>query len=47
MGFDLDASNVYHGFLRGTDGTITTFGAPDAGTGPFQGTDPFSINGRG
>jgi hypothetical protein len=25
MGFYLDASNVYHGFVRATDGTITTF----------------------
>jgi len=27
-----------HGFVRAPDGTITTFDAPGAGTGPFQGT---------
>ena len=47
MGFYLDASNVYHGFVRATDGTITTFSASDAGTGPFQGTYAFSINRSG
>ena len=43
-GFYLDASNVYHGFLRAAGGTITTFDAPGAGTGPFQGTQPLSMN---
>jgi hypothetical protein len=32
---------VAHGFLRLSGGTITTFDAPGAGTGPGQGT--FSI----
>src|SRR5436190_202898 len=43
----LDASNVYHGVLRAPDGTMTTFDAPGAGTGPFQGTLTFGINQAG
>ena len=39
-----DASNVNHGFLRAKDGTITTFEAPGAGTGPGQGTLDPKIN---
>ena len=27
-GYDLDASNVYHGFLRKTNGSILVFDAP-------------------
>jgi hypothetical protein len=38
---------VRHGFLRVPNGTITTFDAPGAGTGPFQGTFPFNINPAG
>lgn len=34
-----DDNNVSHGFLRAPDGTITTFDAPGAGTGPGQGTE--------
>ena len=34
----IDASNVYHGFLRAPDGTITKFDVPGAGTGAGQGT---------
>jgi hypothetical protein len=43
-GYYLDASKVYHGFLRAKDdrdeeeSTFTTFDAPGAGTGEFQGT---------
>lgn len=33
-----DTNGVFHGFLRSPDGTITTFDAPHAGTGPGQGT---------
>src|SRR6266704_2486561 len=40
----LDASDVYHGVLRAPDGTITTFDAPGAGTGPGQGTVPENIS---
>ncbi len=43
----LTLSDVYHGFLRTPDGTITTFDAPGAGTGPFQGTFPLGINQAG
>jgi hypothetical protein len=34
----LDASNVYHGYVRAPDGTIRTFDAPGAGTAAGQGT---------
>src|SRR6266699_1688881 len=43
----LDANNVFHGVLRAADGTMTTFDAPGAGTGPFQGTLTFGINQAG
>src|SRR6266480_5554045 len=43
----LDASDVFQGFLRAPDGTITTFDAPGVGTGPFQGTLPVGINQAG
>ena len=46
-GIYLDASNVYHGFLRAKGGSITTFNAPGAGTGPFQGTIAFGLNPEG
>jgi hypothetical protein len=46
-GMYADASNVYHGFLRAPDGTITTFDAPGAGTGAGQGTMPQNINAAG
>jgi hypothetical protein len=39
-----DASFVFHGFVRAANGTITTFDAPGAGTGPGQGTEAFGIN---
>jgi hypothetical protein len=44
MGFYIDGSTVYHGFLRNTAGTITSFNAPDAGTASGQGTVGTSIN---
>jgi hypothetical protein len=40
----VDASDVNHGFVRASDGTITTFNVPGAGTGPGQGTIPLSNN---
>ena len=46
-GYYLDAGNVFHGFVRARQGTITTFDAPGAGTGPGQGTLPESINPSG
>ena len=46
-GASLDSSNVYHGFLRAPDGTMTTFDVPGAGTGPLQGTLPLGINQAG
>jgi len=46
-GFYCDAKNVYHGFVRAADGTITTFDAPGAGTGINLGTLAWSINTAG
>ncbi len=37
-----DANSVNHGFLRSADGKFTTFDAPGAGTGSYQGTGCFS-----
>jgi uncharacterized membrane protein len=47
-----DADSVNHGFLRSPDGKFTTFDAPGAGTGNYQGTGcasdcPVSLNDRG
>src|SRR4029077_8599024 len=47
MGFYLDASNVYYGFLRAPNGVINTFTVPGSVTGPYQGTQPLSINPAG
>jgi Transcriptional regulatory protein, C terminal len=46
-GFYIDSSDAYHGFLRESDGTITTIDAPGRGTGAFQGTFAGSINEEG
>jgi hypothetical protein len=46
-GYYLDASNVYHGFVRAANGAITTIDAPRAGTGLGQGTVAYSINTSG
>ena len=43
----IDANFECHGFVRATNGAITTFDAPDAGTGLFQGTIPFGSNPAG
>src|SRR5437762_1678075 len=40
----IDAGDARHGFLRASDGTIATFDAPNAGTGPGQGTIVFSVD---
>ena len=47
-----DANSVNHGFLRSPDGKFTTFDAPGAGTGSYQGTGcssdcPTSLNDSG
>jgi uncharacterized membrane protein len=47
-----DANSVNHGFLRSPDGTFTTFDAPGAGTGSYEGTGcpsdcPTSLNDLG
>src|ERR1035438_10508868 len=46
-GFFVDTSYVDHGFVRAADGVITTFDAPGAGTGTYQGTDAYGINAAG
>ena len=46
-GFYADESSVEHGYVRTPDGAITTFDAPDAGTGASQGTYGCSINPKG
>jgi hypothetical protein len=43
---------VYHGFVRTPAGKVTSFDAPDAGKGSFQGTGcasdcPVSLNNKG
>jgi hypothetical protein len=38
-----DGFNLNHGFLRASDGTITSFDAPGAGTGFQQGTAPMGV----
>ncbi len=45
-GFDLDANNLRHGFVRVND-KISIFEAGGAGKGFHQGTFPFSINAAG
>lgn len=43
-----DTNSIFHGFVRATGGTITSFDVPDAGTtGLFPGTVPISVNGAG
>jgi hypothetical protein len=38
VGYYVDASDGYHGFVRSADGTITTINAPGAGTGTSPAT---------
>lgn len=45
--FYADASFAFHGYVRAPDGTFTLFDVSGAGTGPFQGTEPFNINASG
>jgi hypothetical protein len=42
-----DGFNINHGFLRVSDGTLTTFDVPGAGTGPLQATAPLGITPAG
>lgn len=48
-GYYVDANDLYHGFLRSPEGTITEFDAPGGGTTPGsgQGTVAYSINSQG
>lgn len=46
-GFYFDEGNVFHGFVRTREGTITTFDVPGAGTGAFQGTLADCVNPAG
>jgi len=47
VGWYQDAGGVYHAFLRAPSGKITSYDAPGAGKGPFQGTSFVSINPSG
>jgi len=47
MGYCIDTSNVYHGFLRAADHSFKTFDIPDAGKGSGQGTVPFGLKSEG
>ena len=47
IGIYLDAGNVFHAFRRDCKGKITSYDAPAAGKGPFQGTAFDSINPSG
>jgi len=47
VGQYVEANNVNHGFVRATDGKITTFDAPGAGTGAGQGTQAMTNNWEG
>jgi hypothetical protein len=42
-----DAANVFHGFVRYTDGSVTTFDASGSGRGAGEGTTPQNINSVG
>ena len=42
-----DANSATHGFTRSARGVITTFDAPNAGTGPSEGTRPSTNNSEG
>lgn len=42
-----DANNVYHGWVRAADGTITVYNVTGAGTGAFQGTGSSGLNALG
>ena len=46
-GFYIDGVGAEHGFLRDASGTITTFEAPNAGTGSEQGTIVTGIDAAG
>jgi hypothetical protein len=51
-GIYTDSNNVYHGFLRTSDGNFKSFNAPGAGKGSGQGTGcpsdcPVSLNNKG
>jgi hypothetical protein len=46
-GYYTDASDVWHGFVRSRNGAITTFDAPGAGAGSFQGTYAGAIDPAG
>ncbi len=46
-GFYIDGVGAEHGFLRSASGTITTFEAPNAGTGSEQGTIVTGIDASG
>jgi hypothetical protein len=46
-GYYIDASTLYHAFVRAPNGTITTFNVKGAGTGAYQGTVAYGLNNGG
>jgi hypothetical protein len=46
-GYYTDTNGVFHGFLRDSNGTITTFDAPGAGTATGEGTEISDMNASG
>ena len=47
VGVSTDGDYVFHGYLRATNGTITSINDPNAGTGEEQGTGALAINASG
>lgn len=47
VGYFFDSGNVFHGFVRTRDGTVTQIDGPNAGTAAFTGTLAASINDAG
>jgi len=47
VGYFSDINTAFHGFLRSPDGRFSTFDAPGAGTGTYQGTFPQAISDLG
>jgi Bacterial Ig-like domain (group 3) len=47
VGIFTDGDYVFHGYLRATNGTITSLNAPNAGTDAEQGTGSLAINASG
>jgi hypothetical protein len=47
LGYVVDGGGVAHGFVRSSNGALTTFDVPEAGTASGQGTFAFSLSPSG